>query len=834
MLQLIVRCNYIGVPLISITSIIGYLAAAYAINRSIAINSAQSYIAGSIIIAIDITSQSVNAVACTINQRCITIGTFNTVQLNVHFCLVNCNAACSVINQLIVAQLICIAGKRCIINLQAVIICTSIRSIALALISRIVAAILHINNSTSSQLDIITINNSVCQILNAYHAIDMLINSITAAVGQISINIIQVNLTRQNIRYAMNSRCGAAFTIIVYEFIIAFKAVIKLNACLPIIGSLIIGTLFIPDSNNACILAVLDCILRISDSYLAIQLCLHSVVEAAKSINAQLIINAQSIVIFFQQTAIRSVNSITGNIQHPFGNCDIIHGKVIAQVVGTYFATAGNLPGPQPAAVVADVFQRFTLQQAVIVLIRYKGIVSRIICSQLAAINPARDIKMVCCIINPTFLQVACYRNLSQENLQQRISAFIVKLPGCFLIIKIIAVQLLGILAVFQFAIINDMTVADSATINIGAAICCIAIDIAYMTFIAAYDVCHIASSCYRSSAVSIAQFATSSIAAHNAADIASAADCTAISIGIIIKLSAISVSFTGFGLGYCYYAVEYLVQLAAVSTGDATDVAALLCIDHASVVARRQCASVIAKQTADVFAINCCNCTGLRIVGACLDSTIVINLVFVIIVVGIAATSDNTMVDANDTTDICYTADIAVHPVHQGGIGNSSASAICLVAIYADNTAGAVFLRAAGIRSITMHLALIFHDNVGNIRTVFTDDTASATSLSNNCTGVDNAYAFFGSTGNVHFIFADNTTDIVFADNKAFIAVAHAQELAYLAVFTCVSADNAAYIGSLRSVHSGSVSRIGDDAHVFTGNAAKELGVRCNYRGAF
>ena len=820
MLQLVVRCNYIGIPLISITSIIGYLATAYTIYCAVTCL-VHSDCACVITIAIDIASQPVNAICCTINQRCITIGTFNIVQRNVHFCLLNCNAASSLVNQLIVAQLICIAGKRCIINLQAVIICTSIRSIALALISRIVAAILHINNSTISQLDVITINNSACQILNAYHAIDMVINSILTTVGQISINIVQVNLARQNIRYAMNSRCSTAYAII-FEFIIAYKAVIKLNACLPLIGSLILSTLFIPNSNNTCIIAVLDCILRINDSYLAIQLCLHSVVEAVKSINAQ------CIVMVFQQIAIRSVNSITGNIQHLFGNSNITHGKVIAQIVRTYFATAGNLPGPQPAAVITDVLQIFALQQAAVVLISLKGIVVRIIGSKLAIFNPAGDIKVVCCIINPTVLQVVSYRNLGQENLQQRVSAFIVKLPDCILIIiKIIAVQLLGILAVFQCTIsINDMTVADSATVYVSAAICCITINIAYLACIAAYDVCHIASAYYLSSAVSVAQFASNSIAAHNAANIASAADFTAISIGIIIKLFAISVSFAGFGLGDCYYAVEYLVQRAAVSTGDATDVAALSCIDHASVVARRQRAAVIAKQTADVFAINCCNCTGIRIVGACLNRAIVINLVFIIIVIGVAATSDNTMVDANDTTDICYTADITIYPVHQGRIADSRTNGI-----YADNTASTVFFLTAVSRSITMHLALIFHDDVVNLRTVFADDAASTTSQSNNCAGIDNTYAFVGSTGNVHFIFADNATDIVLADNKAFIAVAHAQELAYLAVFACVSADNTAYIGSLRSIHSGSVSCIGDDANVFTGNAAEELRVRCNYR---
>ena len=480
----------------------------------------------------------------------------------------------------------------------------------------------------------------------------------------------------------------------------------------------------------------------------------------------------------FQQIAIRSVNSITGNIQHLFGNSNITHGKVIAQIVGTYVAAAGNLPGPQPAAVGANVLQSFALQQAVVVLISCKGIVVRIICSQLAVFNPAVDIKMICRIINPTVLQVAIYRNLSQEHLQQRVSAFIIKLPGCILIIKIIAVQLLGIVTVLQCSVfLNDIAISDSATIYVcyvGVAICCIAINIAYLACIAAHNVCHIAIACYRSSAISVAQLAFSRITANDTADIASAADCTAIGISIIIKLSAISISCACFGLGYCYYAVEHLVQRAAVSTGNAADVAALLCLDHTGVIACRQRAAVIAKQTTDVFDVfSCkrCNSTVCCIIGACLNRTIIVNLILIIIVLIIATTGDNTMVDTNDATDICYTADITIYSVHQGGIADIRAKGI-----YTDNTAGAVFLRGTVSRRITMHLALIFHDDVSNIRTVFTNDAASTTSQSNNGTGVDNTYAIFGSTGNGHFIFADNTTDIVIADNKAFIAVAHAQ----------------------------------------------------------
>ena len=600
LLKLIIRCNYISIPLISITSIIGYLASAFASQRAIAGNSANIYMTGTIIIAVDITKQAVNAVCCTINQRCITIGALNTVQLNVHCFRVNGNAASSVIYKLIVAQLICIAGKLCIINFQAVSICTSVRSAAPALVIRILSVSFIAYACAVLQAYLIAVDDAV--LLQTYIAVCF--QTFLAAVGRAGVDVVQVNLARQNIRYALNCRCCAAYTII-FEFIIVCKAVIQLNACIPAIATIIISTLFRIDSNNTFILTVLDCMLRISDSHLAIQLCLHSVVEAAKSINAQLIINAQSMVIFFQQTAIRSVNSITGNIQHLFGNSNITHGKVIAQIIGAYFATAGNLSGPQPAAVITGVLQFFALQQAIIVIISCKGIIFGINCSKLAVFNPTMDIKMVCRIVNPTFWQVICYRNLGQEHLQQWVSAFIIKFPGC--IIKSIAVQLLGIIGVFcQRAIcLNDIAVANSATIYVcyvGVAICFITIDIAYLACIAAYNICYIAIAFYRSSAISVAQLASSRITAHDTADIASAADCTVIGISIIIKLSAFGISCACFGLGYCYYAVEHLVQRAAVSTGNAANVAALSCLDHTGVIACRQRADVIAKQTANVF----------------------------------------------------------------------------------------------------------------------------------------------------------------------------------------------------------------------------------------
>ena len=255
MLKLIIRCNYISIPLISITSIIGYLASDLASQRAIAGNSANIYMTGTIIITVDITSQSVNAVACAINQRCITIGALNTVQLNMHFCLANDNAASSFINKLIVAKLIAYQLRTCYNHVLFVFTC--VRSVAPALVSRILSVSFIAYACAILQAYLIAVDDAV--LLQAYIAICF--QAFLAAVFRAGINIVQVNLARQNIRYAMNSRCGAAFAIIVYEFIIACKAVIKLNACLPIIGSLIIGTLFIPNSNNTCILAVLDCLL---------------------------------------------------------------------------------------------------------------------------------------------------------------------------------------------------------------------------------------------------------------------------------------------------------------------------------------------------------------------------------------------------------------------------------------------------------------------------------------------------------------------------------------------------------------------------------------------
>ena len=90
-------------------------------------------------ITVDKCVMILDAIACTVGEAGIAIGAYYVVQAYLQGCLFNGNAACSVINKLIVAQLIYIAGKRCIINLQAVIICASIRSVAVALVGCILS-----------------------------------------------------------------------------------------------------------------------------------------------------------------------------------------------------------------------------------------------------------------------------------------------------------------------------------------------------------------------------------------------------------------------------------------------------------------------------------------------------------------------------------------------------------------------------------------------------------------------------------------------------------------------------------------------------------------------
>ena len=260
MFKLIVRCSYIGIPLISI-GIIGYLASASASQRAIAGN---RYLDVASIIAVAV--YQTGDAACTVTatgNRCITIGTFNIVQLNMHFCLANGNDASSVINKLIVAKLIAYQLRTCYNHVLFVFAC--VRSVAPALVSRILSVSFIAYACAVLQAYLIAVDDAV--LLQTYIAVCF--QAFLAAVFRASINIVQVNLARQNIRNAMNCRRCAAHTIVL-EFIIACKAIIKLNACLPSILSLIIGTLFNPNSNNTFIIVVLDFVLRISNIYLTI------------------------------------------------------------------------------------------------------------------------------------------------------------------------------------------------------------------------------------------------------------------------------------------------------------------------------------------------------------------------------------------------------------------------------------------------------------------------------------------------------------------------------------------------------------------------------------
>ena len=207
MFKLIVRCNYISIPLISITSIIGYLASAFAGQRAIVGNSAHSYIADTIIITVDITSQSVNAICCTINQRCITIGALNTVQLNLHFCLFNGNAASSVIYKLIVTKLIAYQLRTCYNHVLFVFAC--VRSVAPALVSRILSVSFIAYACAVLQAYLIAVDDAV--ILQAYIAVYS--QAILAAVGRAGVDVVQVNLLRIYLRIA----CGYLDIVVLGE-----------------------------------------------------------------------------------------------------------------------------------------------------------------------------------------------------------------------------------------------------------------------------------------------------------------------------------------------------------------------------------------------------------------------------------------------------------------------------------------------------------------------------------------------------------------------------------------------------------------------------------------
>ena len=150
-----------------------------------------------------------DTIACTVGEAGITIDTYYVVQAYLQGCLFNGNAACSVINKLIVAQLIYIAGKRCIINLQAVIICASVRSVAPALVIRILSVSFVAYACTVFQAYFIAVDDAV--LLQAYIAVCF--QTFLAAVGRAGVDVVQVNLLRIYLRIA----CGYLDIVVLGE-----------------------------------------------------------------------------------------------------------------------------------------------------------------------------------------------------------------------------------------------------------------------------------------------------------------------------------------------------------------------------------------------------------------------------------------------------------------------------------------------------------------------------------------------------------------------------------------------------------------------------------------
>ena len=150
-----------------------------------------------------------DTIACTVGKAGIAIGTYYVVQAYIQCSLLDRNIACSVINKLIVAQLIYIAGKHCIINLQAIVICAGIRSVAVALAGCILSVSFVAYACTVFQAYFIAVDDAV--ILQAYIAICF--QTFLAAVGRAGVDVVQVNLLRIYLRVT----CGYLDIVVLGE-----------------------------------------------------------------------------------------------------------------------------------------------------------------------------------------------------------------------------------------------------------------------------------------------------------------------------------------------------------------------------------------------------------------------------------------------------------------------------------------------------------------------------------------------------------------------------------------------------------------------------------------
>ena len=160
-------------------------------------------------ITVDKCVMILDTIACAISEAGIAIGAYYVVQAYIQCSLLDRDNACSVIYQLVVAQLICIAGKRYIINLQAVIICAGIRSVAVALVGCILSVSFVAYACTVLQAYLIAVDNAV--ILQAYIAICF--QTFLAAVGRAGVDVVQVNLLRIYLRIA----CGYLDIVVLGE-----------------------------------------------------------------------------------------------------------------------------------------------------------------------------------------------------------------------------------------------------------------------------------------------------------------------------------------------------------------------------------------------------------------------------------------------------------------------------------------------------------------------------------------------------------------------------------------------------------------------------------------
>ena len=312
-------------------------------------------------------------------------------------------------------------------------------------------------------------------------------------------------------------------------------------------------------------------------------------------------------------------------------------------------AACGDLPGPQPVAVIACVLQLLAANEYAVVVIGVKA--WHCICRQLTISNPLSNCQLVSPIVNQVFDNIICQSHLGEEHLEKRIGVALIELPfiGCKASIRIL---LFGIIirqplicCIVRGALANQIAVIYGSPINaanvlLAKRLTCITINVADRTANAlAHNIA--ANAIYIGGAVSVLHCAAI-VVAHNAANCIKAGHAACINVRI-----------TQFG----YHAVKHLVNRALVVTNHAANVTCRSTIKPACytacIIGSSQTAVIIANQTADIL-ISAGNLA------------VIVNLIFIIGVICIASAFDGSAVAADKTAHVSFACNPCVFAVNE------------------------------------------------------------------------------------------------------------------------------------------------------------------------